>query len=237
MKKVPNFWKVEPIHFNLDTDRDNVLDYKDCRPFNPKKQHVTGNMKRRIRELDINVCDNYEGFIYHILSNEAKKYAPISREHLLAVFNKYPGILSKIEKLDKKKPITLIHTKVKLEPYDSIGYSEKSDNEPYNKIVTTSQLPKMVEELINEYEEEIQRRIRIDTTANTLYHELRHIEQKQYYLFDKIDKKTTPYKERIKEIDARVGAEEEISKYYRRSKTPMNDLVNFTFKRNKNRKR
>lgn len=26
-------------HFNLDTDRDGVFDWKDCQPFNPKKQH------------------------------------------------------------------------------------------------------------------------------------------------------------------------------------------------------
>ena len=38
--------KIRPIkpirvRFNLDLDRDGVKDYKDCRPFNPKKQHIS----------------------------------------------------------------------------------------------------------------------------------------------------------------------------------------------------
>ena len=27
------------VHFNLDTDRDGVLDYRDCHPFDPRRQH------------------------------------------------------------------------------------------------------------------------------------------------------------------------------------------------------
>jgi len=30
--------KINPVHFRLDSDRDKVFDFKDCRPFNPKKQ-------------------------------------------------------------------------------------------------------------------------------------------------------------------------------------------------------
>ena len=45
MKKTPNYWKVKPLKIKpirfqlpLDSDRDKVPDYKDCQPFNPKKQ-------------------------------------------------------------------------------------------------------------------------------------------------------------------------------------------------------
>ncbi len=35
----PPKMKTIPIRFNFDTDKDGVPDWKDCRPFNPKKQH------------------------------------------------------------------------------------------------------------------------------------------------------------------------------------------------------
>ena len=44
-----NYWNVKPIkiHLNLDSDRDGVKDWKDCRPFDAKLQHepVYGNKK------------------------------------------------------------------------------------------------------------------------------------------------------------------------------------------------
>ena len=38
--KLPKYWKVKPIkiHFNLDTDKDGVLDRFDCRPFDYWRQ-------------------------------------------------------------------------------------------------------------------------------------------------------------------------------------------------------
>lgn len=33
--KIKNYWNV---HFRLDSDRDGVFDYKDCQPFNPRRQ-------------------------------------------------------------------------------------------------------------------------------------------------------------------------------------------------------
>lgn len=38
IKKTP----IIEIHFNLDTDRDGVPDYKDCRPFDPKRHFIGG---------------------------------------------------------------------------------------------------------------------------------------------------------------------------------------------------
>jgi len=49
----PNYWKIKPfkpakIHFNLDSDRDKVMDWRDCQPFNPWKQD--SKEKERIKK-------------------------------------------------------------------------------------------------------------------------------------------------------------------------------------------
>lgn len=51
-----HYWKlrlirIHPIklHFKLDTDRDGVIDHKDCRPFNRYKQDEDENKYRRKR--------------------------------------------------------------------------------------------------------------------------------------------------------------------------------------------
>jgi len=42
--------KIKPInfHLNLDTDRDKVLDWKDCQPFNPHKQGWWHDIKKKV---------------------------------------------------------------------------------------------------------------------------------------------------------------------------------------------
>lgn len=39
MKIKPIRFKPIKVRFNFDTDRDRVMDWKDCAPFNPKRQH------------------------------------------------------------------------------------------------------------------------------------------------------------------------------------------------------
>lgn len=34
-----NYWSTKKLHYNLDTDRDGVRDYRDCQPFDKTKQH------------------------------------------------------------------------------------------------------------------------------------------------------------------------------------------------------
>ena len=53
--KLPNYWKVKPIrvHFGLDTDRDGVLDFKDCQPFNYWKQDtITPREERMLKKVN-----------------------------------------------------------------------------------------------------------------------------------------------------------------------------------------
>ena len=37
-RKINNYWHIKPLHFNIDSDHDGVLDHDDCRPFDYRKQ-------------------------------------------------------------------------------------------------------------------------------------------------------------------------------------------------------
>jgi len=91
--------RIKPlkIHFRLDTDRDKVFDFKDCRPFNPFKQHISETTKKRIKHQPIYVSDR-PGEEWHVLSKEAKYKAPRARQEMLSALKKFPSILGDFER-------------------------------------------------------------------------------------------------------------------------------------------
>ena len=69
MKKIKNpkfsFSPSKPFRFKLDTDRDGVLDWKDCRPFDRRRQHVgpselEGDIQQVHKKVTINAMNKYE---------------------------------------------------------------------------------------------------------------------------------------------------------------------------------
>ena len=129
MKFKPMKIKTIDIKLKLDTDNDKVMDFKDCRPFNPKKQHIrpSRTMRKRLNKLPIYVTDEEmtelstrvipddplreipweEPKTYHILSKEAKRKAPKARTEMLSSIKKYPSIVGEIE---KSKPLRVYHS-------------------------------------------------------------------------------------------------------------------------------
>jgi len=79
MKRIkPLRFKPIRLRFNLDTDNDRVTDWKDCRPFNPFKQHV--GPSEYVTELDEDVTGllkkvQKEAYKRYKNKNEAKKTA------------------------------------------------------------------------------------------------------------------------------------------------------------------
>ena len=101
--KIPNYWKTKQMRFELDTDKDGVKDYKDCRPFNPRKQHISNTQKKRVDDTDTLVTVEHgsnKGKLVHI--SDAKKLAPQGRGQMYSLFSKYPNLLGTVERMQGK---------------------------------------------------------------------------------------------------------------------------------------
>jgi hypothetical protein len=120
-------FKKNLFRLMIDTDRDGVPDFKDCRPFNPHLQHVRPNVqvRKRLEQLPIYVTDepiyrmndrefyrispDRPGFfgVHHLTSKDAQKFAPKATREVFAMIKHYPGVLSSIE---KARPRHLLYT-------------------------------------------------------------------------------------------------------------------------------
>lgn len=135
--------KIKPIRFNfqLDSDRDGVVDHKDCMPFNPKFQHISKIMRRRLKESPLYVTDkpiiqkdrnikqsSKIPTSYPIMSKEAKREAPVARREMLSAVKKYPGIIGEME---RQKPKRVVYSSVPPESKQEPGGGYDVKDESY----------------------------------------------------------------------------------------------------------
>lgn len=97
-----------------DTDRDGVIDILDCRPRDPRKQHIRPShaMRERLKKLPIYVGteeEEEEEYLkepqFHIMSKKAKKKAPKVRERVLSALKKHPQIVGDIERTKPRRVV------------------------------------------------------------------------------------------------------------------------------------
>lgn len=121
-------YQLNDFRLHLDTDRDSVPDWKDCRPFNYHLQHIKPNalMREEIKKLPLYVSDDYSKKKYHVLSKEAEQYAPRARTELLSSIKKYPTIVGDIKKAHERHEYLKIHPDEKPEVGDTIRMNESA---------------------------------------------------------------------------------------------------------------
>ena len=100
-----------------DSDRDGVIDVLDCRPHNPRKQHIRPShaVRERLKDIPVYVTDEtvseeeedeeIEKKSYQITSKEAKKKAPKARKRFLSIIKKHPSTVGDIERTKVRRVV------------------------------------------------------------------------------------------------------------------------------------
>jgi len=193
----------------IDTDRDGVSNYNDCRPLDPTRQHIKPNITtlNRLKKIPLYVTDenpNKSYKAYHISSKLAKTKAPKAVKEVYAIFKRYPNILGKIERIAPERVNYFSYGEGK----EGIGftylYKHKSEiykPEPRSSFETViekvkrkrifKRYPERLELKLQELKEYPKKRESINirtkkqrrVTAGTFGHELTHIKQQKRYGF------------------------------------------------------
>ena len=107
-----------------DFDKDGVKNFKDCQPFNRKKQDVEPNIyiEEKLRRLPIFLTDKrippdkeieYVGriikgnYYFHLLSRQARERTPRLRKEVLSMFKRNPDLMGVIR---RKRPKYVLFT-------------------------------------------------------------------------------------------------------------------------------
>jgi len=221
--------KIMPINFHLglDTDKDNVIDWRDCRPFDRKKHTISKMKKEQLREAPIFLTDmpleiskkgylSFDEDLYEPYEKKGKKHAGYASSVLRSLQKNYPGLIRELAQIGVDE--IRIHgypseSKAKVYP---LGFAAIDGNEI---IVTPSP-----------YIDPLSKKA-VDRYAHDLFHELMHIRQikegrigdtitSQEYVTRDNKKVREKYKQSKAEQEAEAYAEKKMKEYKQKGKKP-----------------
>ena len=185
--------KTIPIRFNFDTDRDGVPDWKDCRPFDYRKQHVKRRVRREVDELGVGIAyeEDEKWNVAPISSKKAREKHPRLVETVYSTFNRYPGLSREIKEREeqwrKKESVPLLLGQSFKEFEESIGervpyhvtYPEDVRDDRYassqgGRIISFDVPVKSTSRIQNNKNIKIRKQ---DVIAHGIFHELKHEDQ------------------------------------------------------------
>jgi len=194
MKFKPKIIKLKPIkiNFNFDIDRDGVVDRKDCRPFNPFKQHVSNTTMNRIKSLKLGIISEDE-IQEPIPFSKAKKYAPRGYREIISLFKTYPNLLGKAERLTKTGEFAIFYDANKVPAGQPLGRQTNHMIYVRKRYQYYEKPPKTVE---YRDDEEYKKLLRSET-ASSMFHEMKHEDQERRdpkfgYKYDSYMRKNVP---------------------------------------------
>lgn len=175
-----NFWNVKPFHFNLDTDRDAIPDFRDCRPFDYRKQHISSSIKQRVNNLPV--------YIISSASHKTTEYPHIRKvpntqeaQLIYSVMKQFPHLLGDLERLNQITDVRLIFTSFPIENLqgDQTGVTEHYEDGSYGVFVRQ---PQQIYPQASQFKDDpdswwfVNKQTRAQI-ARSIFHELEHIKQ------------------------------------------------------------
>lgn len=158
----------------VDSDRDKVPDWKDCKPLNPKFQHISKTMRERVYQQPIYMksTEEEEG-MYHIGYEGMPKSLKKERQKVLSIMSQRPDIIGEIE---RKKPKTVAFVRGGM-AQDELGYEQKG----HVRVRTTLPKSKGLHHEKEVFEEAGYRTPEAQVIGTATIHELEHVRQRKSY--------------------------------------------------------
>lgn len=157
------------VHFNFDTDRDGIIDFRDCRPFDYRRQHIGPAHVKYQKKFDETEKEQMERIFSDVNSRASKKADSLSSSPYSYFFRTAQTIMDKFDSRPFMKYITDTKNKKRMKveyiivpfnkkiisifdkDFDVIGYADITDRVKLLFLITPLDKEKLGESLFQKF--------------------------------------------------------------------------------------